>query len=74
MNDLLRKAFERIGSEWPEDEQVRFASWLISLIDADEHHWDAQFAASRDKLEILADRALADYSEGRTEVLDPEKL
>ena len=40
----------------------------------DERLWDAQFAASADKLEKLADKAPAESTEGRTEALDLGKL
>jgi hypothetical protein len=44
------------------------------LIENDERQWDAQFAGSADKLEKLADKALREYAEGRTEMLDLAKL
>lgn len=46
----------------------------MKVIENDEHQWEAQFAASREMLEVLADRALAEYSKGLTELLDIEKL
>jgi hypothetical protein len=47
---------------------------MLMQIENDEHLWDAQFAESADKLEKLADKALTEYAEGRTEVLDLAKL
>jgi hypothetical protein len=44
------------------------------MVQDDEQLWDAQFAASADQLETLANRALIEYAEGRTEVLDPALL
>jgi len=35
-----------------------------------ERQWDAQFRGIREKLETLANRALTEYAEGRTETLD----
>jgi hypothetical protein len=74
MSDLLAKAFKKISEELPEHEQDAFARWVLQLIESDDRDWDAQFAASADKLEKLADKALADYAEGRTEILDRAKL
>ena len=74
MTELLKKAFERVSKELPDYEQDAIGKWLINLIDSDEREWGLKFAASPDKLAKLADRALAEYSEGRTELLDPEKL
>ena len=74
MTELLEKAFKKISEELPEVEQDAFAQWLLKLIEDDELHWDTQFNASPEKLEALANRALTEYAEGRTEVLDPAKL
>lgn len=74
MTELLAKAFKKISEELPEFEQDAFAQWLLKLIEDDERQWDAQFGASQDKLETLANKALTEYAEGRTKVLDPTKL
>ncbi len=74
MSELLAKVFKKISEELPEGEQDAFAQWLLRLIENDERLWDAEFDASADKLEKLADRALAEYAQGRTEVLDLAKL
>jgi hypothetical protein len=74
MTELLAKVFKKVTEELPEYEQDAFAEWLLKLIENDERQWDAQFAASADKLEELADKALKEYTEGRTEVLDLTKL
>jgi hypothetical protein len=74
MSDLLAKAFKKISKELPEHEQDAFAQWVLQLIESDERDWDAQFAASADKLEKLADKALAEYAAGRTETMDRGKL
>jgi hypothetical protein len=70
MSELLAKVFKKVSEELPECEQDAFAEWVLQLIENDERLWDARFAASADKLEKLADRALAEYADGRTEVLD----
>jgi hypothetical protein len=74
MTELLAKAFKKVSEELPEHEQDAFAEWLLQVIENDEREWDALFAGSADKLEKLADRALTEYSEGRTEILDLAKL
>lgn len=74
MTELLAKAFKKISEELPELEQDTLAQWLLRLIEDDEHQWDAQFTASAEKLETLANKALTEYVEGRTEVLDLAKL
>ena len=74
MTELLAKAFKKVSEELPEYEQDAFAEWLLKLIEDDEREWDALFARSADKLEILADKALAEFFEGRTEILDLAKL
>jgi hypothetical protein len=74
MSELLAKVFKKVCEELPEPEQDAFAEWLLQLIENDERLWDAQFAASANKLDKLADKALAEYTEGRTEVLDLDKF
>jgi hypothetical protein len=74
MTELLAKAFKKVSEELPEYEQDAFAEWLLQTIENDEREWDALFARSADKLEKLADKALAEYAEGRTEILDLAKL
>lgn len=49
-------------------------SMQAELDELDELHWQAQFAASKDKLARMAAKALQDYREGRTIDLDPDKL
>jgi hypothetical protein len=74
MTELLAKVFKKVSEELSEYEQDALAEWLLKLIESDERQWDAQFAGSADKLEKLADKALTEYAEGRTEVLDAAKL
>ena len=47
---------------------------MLMQTENDERQWDVQFAESADELEKLADKALTEYAEGRTEVLDLAKL
>src|SRR5271156_6610725 len=74
VSKLLAEAFKKVSEELPEYEQDALAEWLIQVIETDEREWDALFAASPDILEKLADQALAEYSEGQTDVLDLAKL
>ncbi len=74
MTQLLKKAFDKISQELPEHEQDRIAHVLIDLIEHDDAEWDALLAKSPDKLQELADQALADYMAGRTTILDFKKL
>jgi hypothetical protein len=39
---------------------------------ADEARWSASFAASQEQLARMADEALKDYDEGRTDELNPD--
>jgi hypothetical protein len=74
MTELLKQAFEKVATELPEYEQDAFAQWLLKLIESDERQWEAQFTSSAANLEKLADKALAEYLEGRAEILDVSKL
>ena len=65
MNANLETAIGRIAS-LPEDEQERFAKWLMAELD-DEARWQAKFAASLPKLSQMADEALAEHRRGETE-------
>lgn len=46
---------------------------LLGEIESDEH-WASSFEASCDRLESLANEALEEYGEGRTEPLDTDDL
>jgi hypothetical protein len=70
MTELLKRAFEK-ASGLPDYEQDELARRLIDAIESDERRWHA---ASPEKLDRLADKALEALRTGRTEPLDPEKL
>ena len=72
MTELLEKAFTE-ASKLPEREQEALAGWILHEIDS-ERHWDDAFGASEDGLSRLADEALAERREGRTQELDPDHL
>ena len=74
MNQLLQEAFER-ASELPEEEQDRFARFLLAELES-KRNWSELFARpeSEDLLERLADEALSEHRAGRTRPLSPDEL
>ncbi len=74
MNQILQQVFER-ASELPEEEQDRFARFLLSELDS-ERLWAELFSRpeSEEMLERLADEALAAHRAGLTEPLDAQEL
>lgn len=73
ITELLKRAFQK-AAELPECEQDALAESLIQAIESDARSWDAAFESSVEKLDKLAEQALADYRAGRAKPLDPEKL
>ena len=72
MSTLLEKTFNEI-KKLPETEQNIFAKWILEELEA-ERKWDKLFAESEDISEKLAEEALKEHKEGKTEVLDFNKL
>ena len=72
MTQLLKKAFDQ-ASQLPPDEQDALAQWLLEEMGS-EKRWDEAFRASADRLKKLAEEALQEAREGRTEELDPDRL
>ncbi len=72
MTKLLEKAFEE-ASRLPEMEQNVLARRLLAELDS-EMSWAKSFAESEDVLEMLADEAIREKREGKTEPLDPNRL
>lgn len=72
MTQLLKQAFDE-ASKLSEPEQNIVAQWLLLEL-ASEKRWDEAFAASEDLLSELADEALAEHRQGKTKLLDPDKL
>ncbi len=64
MTKLLEKALERV-SKLPQNEQDAIASQILAELE-DEAEWAKQFAASRDKLRRMAEKALAEDRRGET--------
>lgn len=74
MTELLEKAFQKAAEKLPDYEQDALGTQLLAMIETDDQQWDAAFARSTDKLAVLANHALQEYYEGRTEPLDLDKL
>ena len=72
MTQLLTKAFSE-ASKLPEAQQNMLGRWLLDEF-ASERRWDKLFAESQDLLAQLADEAIEEFNQGKTEVLEPEKL
>jgi len=72
MTKLLKEAFVE-ASKLPESEQNVFARWLLEEL-VSEQRWGKAFAESHKALAHLADEALAEQRDGRTQVLEPDKL
>lgn len=69
---LLEKAFVE-ASKLSEQEQTVLATWILEEL-ASERRWEKAFAISEDVLAQLADEALIEHREGRTQVLEPDRL
>ena len=72
MTELLQKAFDE-AAKLPKKEQDALARVLLEELKS-ERRWDKLFAASPKLLDQLADEALEEYSQGKTQELQPEKL
>jgi hypothetical protein len=72
VNTTLERAFAE-ASKLPEPEQELLGSRLLAEL-ADEDDFDLAIAYSAEKLSRIAADALAEYREGLTEELDPDKL
>ncbi len=67
MTKLLGKAFAKVA-ELPEAEQDKFAEWILAELESD-RKWDAAFVRSQDLLARLADEALEEDRQGKTQPL-----
>ena len=74
MTELLEQAFAK-ASELPQEEQDRFARFLLSELES-ELRWAELFSLpeSEDLLEQLADEAVAAHRAGLTRPLDSDEL
>jgi len=72
MTTTLEAAFAEVA-KLPPDQQDAFAAWILAELAADAR-WNALLDATPDRLDALADEALAEFRSGRTQPLDPEAL
>jgi len=72
MTQLLEKAFSQ-ASLLPEIQQNMLAKWIIEELLA-EKKWDMLFSESEDFLAGLADEALSEYEQGKTQLLNVDAL
>lgn len=72
MTELLERTIARLQT-LTESEQNAIASIILEEIE-DERRWDDSFSRSPDVLAKLAVSAIAEYHDGETQDLDPEKL
>ncbi len=72
MTQLLEQAFSE-AARLSELEQNVVARWLLLEL-ASEKRWLKAFADSEDLLSDLADEALAEHMQGKTKLLDPDRL
>ena len=67
MTHLLELAFAE-ASKLPEPDQNIFGRWLLDEL-ASERRWNRLFAESQNLLSQLAEDALAEFEQGRTQLL-----
>jgi hypothetical protein len=72
MTKLLDQALRAVAA-LPEAEQDALAVAILAEVKGDES-WDRQFGASATQLEHLADEAIAEHRQGRSQPLDPDTL
>ncbi len=72
MTQLLEKAFSQ-ASLLPELQQNMLAKWIMEELLA-EKKWDMLFSESEDFLADLADEALSEYEQGKTQLLNLDAL
>jgi acyl-CoA reductase-like NAD-dependent aldehyde dehydrogenase len=72
MTKLLDQALRAVA-ELPEAEQDALAAAILAEVKGDES-WDRQFSESATHLERLADEAIVEHRQGRSQPLDPDAL
>ena len=71
MTELLQQAFAKASQLTPR-EQDAIAGWLLNELES-ENRWNGIFAESQNALSKLGSEALAEYRQGNTQELDPDK-
>ena len=72
MTQSLEKAILEIR-KLPDEEQDAIAAVIMAELKS-ERQWDNAFENSRAELDQLAEEALKEYSDNKTEPLDPEQI
>ena len=72
MTKLLEKAFKK-AARLPEMDQNALAKWVLDELQS-ERAWEKAFVESEDVLEKLADEAIAEKRNHKTNLLDLERL
>ena len=72
MTQLLEKAFSE-ASMLPELQQNILARWIIDELLA-EKKWDLLFSETEDVLAELADEALREHEQGKTQIMNLDEL
>ena len=72
MTQSLEKAILEI-KKLPDEEQDAIAAVIMAELES-ERQWDNAFENSRADLDQLAEEALKEYSDNKTELLDPEQI
>ena len=72
VSKLVEQAFNEVA-KLPEKEQEAVAAWLLEELSS-ERQWQGAFSNSQDLLTSLADKALREHKQGRTEPLQPNEL
>lgn len=72
MTKLLQQAFAE-AERLPSAEQDAFAEWILEELRAEER-WQQAFADSQDVLAQLAQEALEERRQGKTQPLNPDEL
>lgn len=72
MTKLLDQALRAVA-ELSDAEQDVLAAAILAEVTGEET-WDRQFQSSADALERLADEALVEHRQGRSQPLDPDAL
>jgi hypothetical protein len=70
MTKLLERAFSE-ASKLPQEEQDALAALLLEEL-ASEQRWGQAFAKSEDQLSRLADEALDEHRQGKTQPLEKD--
>ncbi len=72
MTELLEKAIARVA-ELSEDDQNQLAAWILEELES-ERRWSRTFEQSQEVLARLAEEALEEHHDGRTQELAPDQI